>query len=84
LDENGEPDLRAIRGKEFQTEKTPIVISTDLEDKEDKKVVSSKPAQEAASQKAAAQKEVKAAAKQDKEQPNKAQRGAVPPAPPAA
>jgi len=42
LDENGEPDLKALQNQEFSPVKAAIVINTEVDDKADKKIVGDK------------------------------------------
>ena len=70
LDENGEPDLKAIQKQEFSPAKSTIVINTEADEKMDKKVEAKKP--------------VKTETKKVEDQVEKSVKGAVPPPPPAA
>ena len=84
LDADGEPDLKAVQ-KEFSHQKTAIVIDTPpaKEEPADKKVTAVKPAAQVQKpQPAAKEASVKSGA--DKKVNGSAEKGVVPPAPPAA
>lgn len=100
LDENGEPDLKALQNQEFVPAKATIVINTEADDKINKKVIGAKPSEaakaehpkeqpaaekkEAAPQDVAEKAPIKKTVSADNKKQGQEHKGVIPPPPPVA
>ena len=78
LDENGDPDLKALKGENFEKPASAVVICTDSTDEVKPEKQPVKPAQTGAPKTAQPQEDTSSQAETEK-----AEKGAVPPPPPA-